>query len=688
MSEQVQYPEGSYAYDEKTGKAYVVRNGEWQEQPKYGTVGGALAAFMNGATLDWADEGAARIDQVTSLGDKNYRDQQIMHENAGAIYGREHPVLSGISRGAGTIIPAVASLIATRGQATPGVMARAGNQMLKPAVTRSTAGTFPAMAAEAANLGGMYGTVAAGGHMSAEDAGSPVEAAKNLALGAAVGMGTGVGVAGGVQLARQLREPAARLYEYVRQQVPNAPPPAGVAAEAPTNRAANQALTAIEDANMSPGAVRASVEAGRAAGVPTTIADVGGRPVNRILRGVRAVDPKAGNLIDDRLYAGMEGQQQRVADAVEQGMGVGPVSPGAQAELLSTQKKALARPLYEAANARGPLADPELMAILESKSSVYAPRHEQARRTQARTSGETVAPLFDENGKLLRPPTVKDIDMIKQGADDELWTNARGMSEAKNSLPPGAQRDLKLSVYGAEGPVQRTGVLAPEYARAREIYSGHTAQENAVQAGYEAVRKSPEELRSIIATHTTSPAEVEMFRHGVVAGVRKQLSEAADKADAANVVRSIFGWGKGSKREALRMLFPDDAAFARFEASMNAELNKVRSRQQIQGGSNTIDKAFDAENALGMGEDVLRASHGDFTGLGARVAERARRGADTRFDLADNLTSMYGDQASDFLKLLEEIQRRRFERAAVNRGVNATGALLDQTPEVRSRVTR
>ena len=192
-----------------------------------------------------------------------------------------------------------------------------------------------------------------------------------------------------------------------------------------------------------------------------------------------------------------------------------------------------------------------------------------------------------------------------------------------------------------------------------------SAMQEAVEQGYTAIGKSPSEIEALIQAHTTTDGERLMFRRGVMQAIRDKLSQAADRSEAANVLNSIFGWGAGSKREALRLLIPDDRAFAQFEASARAELAAVQSRRFQVGGSNSADKFVEAADVVQMGDDITSAFAGDWRGLARRGVQTLRgQGSGTRYEIADAMTSMYGDDASNFLTMLERLQAERLARQA------------------------
>lgn len=679
-----EYKDGQVAVNPDTGEAFVYNKAEnkWVPQERHGPVMGALLALQNGLLLGYGDEavaaGRAGMDLVMGRDGPGYRGHQRSVADADAIYAQEHPRVAGAANVTGASLPIVGSAIATGGASAP---------MLAPRALSTQAGTRMGTMLDATKVGALYGAAMETGQMTPEQRDSPLQTAGNMVVGAGKGGAMAATTTGGAMAvsaaAQRLREPAQRLWQYVRGQVPGTPPPG--ASQAPGGPLAGRGaqgrvLDAIEDAGTSPQAVRAAVGRGRAAGVPAMPIDHVGNPGQRVARGIRTIDPRAGNLIDTRLNARAEGQLPRVANQVEQGIGAPPVGPAAL-PAMAAERQRVTGPLYEAARQRGPITDPAVLANLQERASVYQPLHEASRRAQQRNRGTGVPPaLYDDTGKLTRPPTADDIQMIKEGADRRLYNDKRGVSEPSNAMSPSDRRDLQMT-FRASREGDEPGLLPlvddalPEYAQARQSFAGHTALENALQEGLEVAGKSADDIAATIG-QLASESERAAFRSGAVYGIRQALLKAQDRSEAANVLNSIFGWGQGSKREALRQLFPDDASFARFQASAEAELAAVKSRRFLQSGSNTADKLVDAADVVtSVGADVAGAAGGNpmsKANLVRRAVEAARgQGAGTRYEIADALTSTRGDE---FLLALERMQQERLRRLTTNPAWRATAA--------------
>lgn len=697
-----EYKDGDRAVNPETGETFIydAKSNQWLpeapaevEARQYGPVLGALMKMQQGLTAGYGDDLVAGARSL--FGGGSYADEQAQIQAGLDQYAAEHPRIAGASEVTGAALP----ILATGGA---GALPQAG-RMIAPRAVSTAAGTRMAQVADASKVGGLYSAAAAGGNMTPQQRMDPRNTLGHMAIEGGKGAVVAGGITGGSMAlstaAQRLREPAQKLYQYVRGQVPGVAPPGpspaasgapggapGGAAPpvpppqagpAPSRGAQGAVLNAIEEGGMTPQSVLAATQAGRQAGVPSMPIDFAGNPAQRLARGVRTVDPKAGNLMDTRMNTRAEGQMERVGREVERGMGAPPVGPAGVQELAET-RRIISDPLFAAARARGPITDPRVLQNLQERVSVYQPLHEASRQQIARTRGTGVPPpLYDDTGRLVRPPTADDIQMIKEGADRRLYNDVRGRSEPSSAMAPGDRRNLQMTMR-ADRPGDEPGLLPlvdealPEYRNARREYAGATAVQNALQDGLEVVGKSADDVRAIVRNFS-SEAERDAFRSGAVYGIRQQLMKAQDRSEYANVLNSIFGWGKGSKREALRGLFPDDASFARFQASMEAEIAAVKSRRFLQSGSNTADKLMEAADVAGIADDAVNTAAGNWVWPAARRAREFihGRGAGTRYDIADAMTSTQGD---DFLLALERMRQERMARMGMSPARLATSA--------------
>jgi hypothetical protein len=654
-----------------TGEQYqyeLKQAAERGSEVKHDPLWGALAKVNQGLLFGYNDEVQGALQATADLAQGrgfNYRQRQAEQELADAAYERENPTASAFLRASGAALPVAAATLAGG-----------------PAAGVSTAqGSLRGQIAQSARMGAPYGAADALGNAPTTEKDTLTEAMGVAGQGGLIGATIGAAVPPLVELSQQLMRPAQSLGRYVQRVVGGEAAPAVEAVTPPPNlsgdtgqagtgpvagyRARQRALDAIESTGRTPLGVMEAVASGRSSGAPSAIVDVGGMPVQREVRGARTLPGPAGDLIDERLTGRAQGQLGRASGAIEEAIGVPPIAPGPALETLAGQRRDLANPLYEDFRAVGTVDDMNVLTNLQTRASVYAPLHEQARRTVARTEGREIPPLFD-NGGLIRKPTAEDLDMIKVGADAVRYNNKRGAVEPANAMDARAMAALEQTMRGPDGFLPTVDRAIPEYAAAREVYSGHAAMMDAVEQGQKVLEMTPDDITAAIGQLDTEQ-ERQLFRGSAVNAIQTRLQKAADKAEAANVLREIFGWGQGGKRRQLQALFNDDAAFARFEAWAQAELAAVQSRRFVQSGSQTADKLFEATDLafdpVSAGMDAGQAGMGTAAwNLARRGWSGVSRGAEMRRELADQLTSTQGTQYADFLRELEGIRQGRLNR--------------------------
>lgn len=656
---------------------------------RMGYIEGALAMVNQGALFGLNDEfqaavrnpvGAAAMLVPEAIGDvvggkgsterarQAYRQEQQAQQAMQQQFREENPLTANLAMAAGGAATAVPTAMATGGASVAAPVAR-------------SAGILGQMG-QGAKVGAPFGMLGAYGEADPSQMQGLAGTAGTLAAGGAAGATIGAGIPAIAAGAQALREPAQRLSSYVQRVVGGAPaamPPPSGASSGLATPVQQKALSAIEAGGMTPEGLRAGLQAGRASGAPTAAVDVGPRPLQRAVRGARTLGGGADEIIDKRLAARAEGQVDRVEGKLTEGLGQ-PVGPGAGAEALAKERKTLSDPLYQQVREWGRIEDEAILRDLWDRAPVYGPLHNEAIRELNKSTARQVQPLYDGN-RLVRTPTLEDLHLIKLGADAKKWKNTRGMVEPSDSLSATAMYELTQSVRGPGGLLSKIEGPAGElYKKANDTYSGFSAMLEAIETGQTAHRMTPETLTRELAT--MSQSEREAFRGSVVDATLNRIRNAADRAEGANVLKEIFGVGRGSKREWLRILFDDPRKFAEFEAFAKAELNAVRADRYIRGGSQTADKQVDDLLGDNIGQRVVDAGQAGPIAAAwnfgrSLVGDRWRAGltAAQRSELADVMTSTEGGAADEFLLGLERLRRARLEAETRREGVTA-GAIF------------
>lgn len=654
-------------FDKESPPADSARSGY-----KHDDVSGPLAQAASGVYVGWDDElsGALNAVALKAFGDKEpigslYEMYRSEADNAKNEYQQRRPMVSSLMQGVGGVAPALLS----GGASVPAqAAARAA-----PSVARALGGRGGSLLDQAATgslLGGGYGYVAGAGHAQ------PGERGAGGAEGAAFGATIGAALPPALEAATKLREPGQRLASYVADVVgirpPAVPGPGPRVAQAPLPSSAVQekVLSALDRDKMTPMGALDAIKAGQQSGVPTGIADVGGEATRRLGRATATLPGPARGTVNTALDTRADGQAARVAGAVEEGLGA-PLAPGQVDAAVAARGKAAA-PLYDQVRSHGVVEDPAVLSDLFQKPTVYGPRHDAARRLILSTEGREIAPLY-KDGVLARAPTLEDIDLIKRGIDRELYSNKRGVIEPDNALDAMGSAALQQNLRGKGGLLDVADEAAPIYGQARAQFAGDTKVIEAAELGQGVLNMSADEIRATLKGFE-SAAERDIFRQSSVSAIRQKLLSAADSSERPNLVRSIFGYGKGGKREQLAALFDNGLEFAKFEGKMLHELNTTRTRNFTQGGSNTADKLAEVADLnaplLDAAEGVTQ--HGvmreaiEWAGRATFGRAQSALTEKSRADIAHELFNFDKvGRADQFLKALDELSTKR--RAAQGR---------------------
>jgi hypothetical protein len=226
--------------------------------------------------------------------------------------------------------------------------------------------------------------------------------------------------------------------------------------------------------------------------------------------------------------------------------------------------------------------------------------------------------------------------------------------------------------------------VAPDYQAARTQFAGDTVLLEALEEGRNALNMDPRTVERTMREY--SPDQKRMFRMGAVDSIRQRMAQAADNAERANVIKSVFGFGKGEKRERLRALFENQESFDRFEAQMRAELDMKATRDFNQSNSNTATKVAEmADQEAPIADALVDAAGGNFKTAGMRLARpiadntigRVRAGfrESTRADVARTLYDE-GAAAEDFLRSLEKAQQDRLARQRSRSSLGRSSAFI------------
>lgn len=437
---------------------------------------------------------------------------------------------------------------------------------------------------------------------------------------------------------------------------------------------------------LGPGASRAQQAFGRAVGADA-IDDIGGRlgamgddampmdlgPNLQRQAGALAATPGRSQEIIRSAIADRQGASgSRVAGALDDALGQS-VDTLSVADDIIARRGAAAKPLYDAAYSKPMPFTPKLKSLLQRPSMRSALKKaeklasdEGARSkqwfAQFSDGGERATGILDASGapisaanpkqvSFVRTPDVRELDLTKRALDDMISTAQRAGNNNEARILT-QQKNLLLGMIDE---------AVPEYAAARQAFSGPTAVLDAMDEGRNAFKNSvtPSQLRKQLSG--MGQAEREAYIQGARSQVADIMGTARNDALAA---RSAFQ--KGYNKEKLELLIGKDQA-KRLLDSLEAETAFTRTRDVVTGNSETAARLA-AQSEVGAGNrgaGVLeQAGNLNFGTAAARLGDRLLGGARsaaqnrTNEELARLLTSRDPKAVTRTIQMVQAAQRR------------------------------
>lgn len=316
------------------------------------------------------------------------------------------------------------------------------------------------------------------------------------------------------------------------------------------------------------------------------LADVSGESTKGLLRTAYNVPSKAQTKIRARLNIRQMQQGDRIKDAVRKTL-ADPDGYLFAKDEIETEAKTLAAPLMDEART---IAIPFTETLEQALLTPAGRRALSIAHNIAENEQQPFRQMFiDINGNGRRVPDVRAWEYIRQAMDDmieaEIDPITKRMTSAGRAIY-GLQKRMFDEVRAANTP----------YDESLKIWSGSHKLDNALEAGREILKQSPEATRRQMST--MSEADKRMFRMGVASAIR-------DKVSGANVMHNaLFKFFSTKDNLAnLKAAFDDPEQFKAFRQAMIAEARK-RATYNALGNSTTTKQALDAKEAGGLDETI------------------------------------------------------------------------------------
>ena len=590
---------------------------DWSAVPKqskgvFRHIDDAVRALANGATVGWADEFAAKGNEL--VGNGNYAD------NLAAEKARDAQIPDAIKY-PGEIVGAIGSTFAAA-PITGTVAAITGASKL-PAIIRGTVvGT---------------GAGALSGAGNADPGQRTTGAVQGGAVGGVVGAAAGPvlsGIQTGLQTAGNylspLVAPIVNSYRGFRD---------------PTAEASRRVSGAItkDVQNGTPGLAPTEFRAAQAEGQPVNVMDLGGETTRALARSAANTSPEGRAVLDQAINQRFEGQAPRVAGWLEQTFNYPNAS--AQQQALGEVARNVNRPAYRAAYDAGDrqIWSPELER-LTSAPSIQGAMH------SAVTKWRDWA-VHDGFGGA-NPGAIVENGMVQfgRGANGapvypniQFWDyTARHIADAAAEARRAGRMQEATRLGGLERQLKsELDKIVPEFQTARRGAAGFFGAENALEAGQNFVGASAKfgtpEARA--ALEKMSSQERQLFQDGYVSRLVEKINTTPDRRDVLNKIAQ-----SPAAREELNLALGQRRA-AEFESVMRVEGVMDLARRATQGNSTTARQLIEAGLAGGTGYGITTGDYDPRSLLTAAfiggVARRGVQRIDTRVarQVADMLVS-------------------------------------------------
>lgn len=423
-----------------------------------------------------------------------------------------------------------------------------------------TAGRFAANVGKGAAQGAGYGAVNALGHD--QDIGEG--AATGAAFGAAVPVIGGVLKTGGMIL-----KPVA---DAVRARTN----PAGYASEKIADRLSSGKMS-VERASQ------------RAADQNITLADAGGESTRDLLRTTTNIPGPARDSVSARLTMRQFGQGDRLKSAISQTF-ADPDGYLVAKDAIAAEAKRLAAPLYKRAYANPVHFSETLEGILGTPAGKAALRHAEQLAANEQVPFQQLFVNVADNGSatVKRVPDTRGWDYIKRAMDDII----DGQTDPITKKVTNEGRIITGLKSKMLAEVDR---LNPDYKAARQAYAGQAQLDEALEAGRDVFKVSPEALKRTVAGMTE--AQKASARIGAAETLRAQIDAAGV---TNNSILRIFS--KPQQIRNLQTLFETPEKFAEFRKSVWAEARKRGTYDAVKGNSTTARQMADMFETGGMQE--------------------------------------------------------------------------------------
>ncbi len=297
--------------------------------------------------------------------------------------------------------------------------------------------------------------------------------------------------------------------------------------------------------------------------------------------------------INDFLDTRQQGQQGRLMQAAETGMGASSDDFTPTVKMLERERMAQAKPLYEEAYASALHPTDTLQNLMNRPDMVDALK-------------QATVVARNEGHELDETRLVEVFDYAKRALDDK-WGTALRQGERNRA------RQIRNTINALLAEMDEQ---VPAYSKARNIYAGGSSLIYAGQLGRKILKADMEDLGQSLAGMGES--ERLLFRMGAVKAVRDEIEKSGATHDA---VKRLFRSTDRSNR--LKLAFRSPEEFEAFVVKAEAEAQKSSTRAAVQGNSRTAQYLKQSEQISDMADPgILSLASSDPLTTGMTIINR------------------------------------------------------------------
>lgn len=326
---------------------------------------------------------------------------------------------------------------------------------------------------------------------------------------------------------------------------------------------------------MTPEEFGAEQQVAARTGKPVALSDVGPSGIrNAAGEAARAPGPgrdQAQEVLGNR----QAGQVERVSQDVGDAAGGDLQSFTKTTDDIQAARAEQAKPLYDQAMSQGPLQSPKLTEIVNRPSAKAAM---QRGLKIAQDEGVPMEELVTTGADGQPAYSTKALHYMKMGLDDMIasaqrtgdLSAARAYSILKNQLLSEMDR------------------LNPAYAQARSVFAGHSANQNALEAGRAAFNKHPDQIAAEMGG--MGEGEREFYRRGFAQRVIEEVERSPDKGNAVNRI-----FGNTAKRNRMKAVLGEQR-YNELAQKLSVEQGMYETFAAANVGSQTAERQAEAQS--------------------------------------------------------------------------------------------